>query len=53
MCDLDYRVPVILTGSPLCLSNARRVQSCEEEEEVVQETEFLDRHNLTIKGYFS
>ena len=52
-----------------CLSNVRRVQSCEgdegeegeeeeeegeeEEEEVVQETGFLDRHNLTIKGYFS
>lgn len=26
---------------------------CGEEQEVVQETEFLDGHDLTIKGYFS
>jgi len=66
--ESDHRVPVILTGYQLhasrCLNSGRRVQSWKEEEEeeeeeeggkeeVVQETELLDGHNLTIKGYFS
>lgn len=38
---------------PAALNRYYQSQEEEEEEEVVQETEFLDGHNLTIKGYFS